>query len=141
MTYVNLFRIEQSVQGTLGILSTNNFYCYTLEPPWYNNIRQYSCIPQGLYNVIIRQSPKYGNIYWVTKVNKRSWILMHSGNYGGDIRKGYKTHTMGCLLLGKKKGFLGGQRAVLNSRITVRKFMRLMGNESFKLNIIGGRIC
>lgn len=138
MKNVNLFRIEQSEQGSLGILSTNNFWCYTIEPNWYNNIRQYSCIPTGEYNVIIRTSPKYGKIYWVTKVNGRSWILMHSGNYGGDTRKKYKSHTMGCILLGKKKGFLGGQRAVLNSRITVKKFQRLMSWETFKLNIIGG---
>lgn len=138
MNFVNLFRIEQSVQGTLGILSTNNFWCYTLEPNWYNNIRQYSCIPKGSYDTIIRVSPKYGKIYWVTKVNGRSWILIHSGNYGGDSRKGYKTHTMGCILLGKKKGWLGGQRAVLNSRITINRFYKLMGNEPFKLNVIGG---
>ena len=138
MNYVNLFRIEQSVQGTLGILSTNNFWCYTMEPNWYNNIRQHSCVPKGSYDVIIRISPKYGEIYWVTKVNGRSWILMHSGNYGGDSRKGYKTHTMGCILFGKKKGWLGGQRAVLNSRVTIRKFYKLMGKEPFILNIIGG---
>jgi len=138
MKNVNIFRIEKSVQGTLGILSTSNFYCYTLEPNWYDNIRQYSCIPQGTYDVIIRISPKYGKIYWVTKVDGRIWILMHSGNYGGDSRLGLKTHTMGCILLGKSKGYLGGQRAVLNSRITINKFYKLMNNEQFKLNIIGG---
>jgi len=138
MINVNLFRIEQSVQGTVGILSTNDFWCYTLEPNWYNNIRQHSCIPKGSYNVKIRISPKYGKIYWVTKVNGRSWILIHSGNYGGDSRKGYKTHTMGCILLGKKKGLLGGQRAVLNSRLTINRFYRLMSDEKFKLNVIGG---
>ena len=109
-----------------------------MELPWYNNIRQYSCVPTGEYDVVIRQSPKYGNIYWVTKVDGRSWILMHSGNFGGDVREGYKSHTMGCILFGKKKGWLGGQRAVLNSRITMKNFYRLMGDEPFKLNIIGG---
>jgi len=45
---------------------------------------------------------------------------------------------MGCILLGKKKGLLGGQRAVLNSRLTINRFYRLMSDEKFKLNVIGG---
>lgn len=135
--YVNIFRIEKSKQGTIGILSTGNFYCYTMELPWYNNIRQYSCIPNGSYNVIIRHSPKYGKVYHIKNVKNRSYILTHSGNYGGNVKDGFKTHTMGCILLGQKKGYLGKQRAILNSRITVRKFINFLNYEPFVLNIIG----
>jgi hypothetical protein len=42
---------------------------------------------------------------------------------------------MGCILLGKKRGWLARQKVVLNSRITVKQFMRLMKNEPFKLII------
>jgi len=132
---VDLFRMERSDQGTLGILTTTNFKCYTLELPWRENHAGISCIPTGDYTVEIRLSPKYGRIYWVRNVPNREWILIHSGNYAGDVEKGYKTHVRGCILLGKEKGYLGGQRAVLNSRLTVRKFMREMGHQPFNLTI------
>ena len=71
----------------------------------------------------------------VRRVPNRTYILLHSGNYGGDKSKDYKTHTMGCILLGKKSGFLGGQVAVLNSRITVRAFMEEMDYQPFNFRI------
>ena len=42
---------------------------------------------------------------------------------------------MGCILLGKKSGRLGGQAAVLNSRVAVRNFMEELEYEPFKLRI------
>lgn len=135
MRTVNIFRMERSDQGTLGIMSFEDFKCYTLELPWRNNEIGTSCIPAEEYDVEIRVSPKYGRVYWVRNVPKREWILIHSGNYAGDIEKGFKTHVRGCILLGQKKGYLGGQRAVLNSRVTVRRFMEYMYYEPFKLKI------
>jgi hypothetical protein len=133
-----MFRTLTSDQGTEGILATDGFFCNTLELPWRNNAKGLSCIPSGEYIVKIRQSPRYGQIYWVTNVPNRSWILIHSGNYAGDKTKGFKTHVAGCILLGKKHGILGNQRAILTSRITVRRFMKFMNNETFKLTVVGG---
>lgn len=133
--YVNLYRIWQGDQGTQGVLSTNNFSCYTMEPPWRDNQTSISCIPEGTYNVVVRYSQKYRNVYWVTNVDGRHYILIHSGNYGGDKSLGYKTHTEGCILLGKTRGVISEQQAILNSRITVRKFNNLMGFEPFTLSI------
>jgi len=133
--YVHLCRLRRSDQGTEGVLLFNQTHCYTLELPWRNNQRQISCIPPGNYDVEIRLSNKYGRIYWVRHVPNRSYILIHSGNFAGDVKKGFKTHVMGCILLGKVMGYLGGQRAVLNSRITVRAFMESMDYEPFKLRI------
>ena len=135
MRQVNLFRLRRSDQGTEGLLVSEEFHCRTLELPWRYNKRRISCIPQGEYRVEIRYSNKYGRIYWVRRVPNRTYILLHSGNYGGDKSKNYKTHTMGCILLGKKSGFLGGQVAVLNSRITVRAFMEEMDYQSFNFRI------
>jgi len=135
MKQVNLFRLQRSDQGTEGILVVDDFNCKTLELPWRNNQPQISCIPAGEYNVEIRLSNKYGRIYWVRKVPDRTYILIHSGNFAGDVSKGFKSHVMGCILLGKKRGFLGGQVAVLNSRITVREFMETMDYEPFTLSI------
>lgn len=135
MRRVDIFRLRRSDQGTEGILVSENYDCRTLELPWRDNQKQISCIPPGEYDVEIRLSNKYGRIYWVRQVPNRTYILIHSGNYAGDVSKGYKSHVMGCILLGKESGFLGGQVAVLNSRITVRAFMEEMNYETFRLRI------
>ncbi len=133
---VHLCRLKRSDQGTRGMLFYGDFNCQTLELPWRENFRSVSCIPAGEYDVKIRISPKYGEIYWVTEVPGRSFILIHSGNWAGDTSKGYKTHVNGCILLGKQRGILAGQWAVLNSRITVRRFMQEMNNNPFKLRVL-----
>ena len=135
MTQVELFRLRRSDQGTEGLLVSGDFNCRTLELPWRQNTRQISCIPPGEYKVEIRLSNKYGRVYWVRRVPNRTYILIHSGNYAGDKSKGFKSHVMGCILLGKKSGYLGGQVAVLNSRVAVRNFMEEMEYEPFKLRI------
>jgi hypothetical protein len=140
MKDVYLFRTVSSDQGTEGVLATDGFFCKTLELPWKQNKRSISCIPAGEYTVQIRKSPKYGTVYWVTNVPNRTWILIHSGNVAGDTSKGYRTHVNGCILLGKKHGFLWGQRAVLTSRPTVRRFREAMNDETFKLIIVGNQI-
>jgi len=137
MKNVFLIRTSTSDQGTKGTLVTDGFQCFTLELPWHNNTRNISCIPSGEYIVKIRKSPKYGKIYWVTNVENRSWVLVHSGNFAGDTSKGFKTHVAGCILVGQKFGFLSNQLAVLNSRVTLKRFMNFMKYETFKLNIIG----
>lgn len=134
---VQLLRIRRSDQGTIGILSTPyGFNCHTLELPWRDNKNNISCIPPGEYLTRIRISPKYGEVYHVQKVPNRTFILIHSGNWAGDVDKGYRTHVNGCILLGLKRGFLDGQVAVLNSRLAVTRFMRNMNNSDFILNII-----
>jgi hypothetical protein len=137
MRNVYLFRISTSDQGTEGILSTDGFFCRTIELPWRDNKSNISCIPYGDYIVKIRNSNKFGKIYWVTNVPNRSWIYIHPGNVAGDVSKGYKSHVYGCILLGLKHGYLWDQKAVLNSKIAVRKFMNFMNNEDFKLKVIG----
>lgn len=136
MDTVTLFRMKRSDQGTRGMLVTEGFSCHTLELPWRNNERSISCIPPGEYPVEIRISPKYGEIYWVKDVPDRTFILIHSGNWAGDTSKGYKTHVNGCILLGKERGLLAGQWAVLNSRITVRRFMQELNYDPFTLRIL-----
>lgn len=139
MKDVFLVRTVTSDQGTEGFLTQleTGFFCRTLELPWRDNKRSISCIPAGEYITTIRQSPKFGRKYWVTNVPDRSWILIHSGNVAGDVNKGFRTHVQGCILLGKKLGFLYGQRAVLNSRITVNEFMNIMDYKQFKLHVVG----
>lgn len=137
MRTVYLNRFEQSDQGTVGSFSCPElgFSCFCMELPWRDNKVQFSCISSGEYQVQVRWSRKYKWHFHITGVDGRTYILVHSGNFAGDTNKGYKTHSYGCLLLGKSLGYIGNQRAVLNSRIAVRQFYNLMNQQTFKLII------
>ncbi|MFW9871878.1 MAG: DUF5675 family protein [Candidatus Thorarchaeota archaeon] len=127
--------MKRSDQGTLGLIYYEGFKCYTLELPWKNNQSNVSCIPKGSYLVKSRISPKYGEVYWVSNVPDRTFILIHPGNWAGDKSKGFRSNVNGCILLGKRRGILAGQLAVLNSRITVKRFQNKLQLQPFTLNI------
>lgn len=134
-----LLRQKTSEQGTEGIISLTHLgiHFFTLELPWHDNQPQISCIPTGIYEVALRKSPRFGITYHVKQVPDRSYILIHSGNFAGDISKGLKTNVEGCILLGMKRGTIAGQRAVLSSKVACRKFMNLMQGKEFILEIQG----
>lgn len=133
--YANLYRLARSDQGTQGILNFHEYHVHTLELPWRDNQANISCIPRGEYECTARVSPKFGLVYWVKDVLGRNYILIHPGNWAGDVEKKYKTHTNGCILLGLDQGTLQGQIAVLNSRLAVTKFMREFDKQDFTLKI------
>lgn len=66
----------------------------TLELPWINNARQYSCIPEGTYKLEVYDSTKFGRCLHVMDVTGRNGVLIHSGNYVTD--------THGCILPGSQ---------------------------------------
>jgi hypothetical protein len=133
---VKIIRLRETSEGTEGMLmAPGGFKCSTFELPWKGNQRNISCIPVGTYNVEMRMSPKFGFVYWVKRVPDRSYILIHSGNFAGDVSKGKRTHVNGCILLGEKFGYLNNQRAILNSRVYLRKFINHMNKKPFILEI------
>lgn len=133
---VIITRVDTSNQGTFGLLQgPKGFLCKVGELPWRENETNYSCIPAGRYTVTIRQSPRFGTVYHLRDVEGRTYILMHSGNLAGDRKLGFRTHTAGCLLLGRYFGKLGGQKAVMCSRPVVRAFLGLMGGKPFIMEI------
>lgn len=136
MKTVYLFRINSSNQGTQGIWVTDGFQARTIELPWRDNQQNISCIPANVYICHYRRSRKFGDVYMLTDVQSRTWILTHSGNLAGDVLKGYKTHSHGCVLMGAYHGVLCGQKAVLLSKPTLAKFIKFMNKESFKLVVI-----
>ena len=138
MNNMHLCRLNTGDAGTFGILHTKGFNCFTAELPWRDNQQSISCIPPGEYDCVIRQSPRFGKTYWVTNVPGRGHILIHAGNYAGDKSLGFKTHTEGCILQGKKIGTLRGQKVILASRIVVKSFIRFMRDMPFKLIITQG---
>ncbi len=137
MTRVGLIRLSTSNQGTRGVLALpSGVICNTLELPWRDNQPSISCIPAGEYRAHLRNSPRFGPTYHITDVPGRSLILIHAGNLAGDIAAGYRTHTEGCILVGKRFGTIEGQQAVLVSRPALREFMDALDGSDFTLVVM-----
>jgi len=131
-----LRRVETSAEGTVGNLALpDGGALATMEPPWRDNRRGLSCLPPGDYPCVWRQSPRYGRCYWLQDTAPRTFVLIHSGNLGGDTERGLKTHTKGCILPGLRAGRLGGQRAVLASKAAVRRLCEALDGAEFLLRI------
>lgn len=139
----DLVRMETGPQGTFGILtSADKHYTWnTGELPKFAgnadalNERQTDCIPAGTYLCHVKNSAKYGRVYQLSNVPNRDGILIHSGNYCGDTAQGFKSHVLGCIILGKGRGVLDGQKAVLQSKTALAEFIAYTDLASFTLRI------
>lgn len=138
---VSLNRFAFSDEGTRGLLEIEGFNqtFATMELPWRNNSTGGSCIPEGTYNCVWGRSDKFGMCYHITKVPGRSSILFHNGNWAGDHTKGFRSESLGCVLIGLRHGILIGQRAVLGSIAARTLFESAMNKEPFKLTINSGK--
>ena len=133
---VFLIRTSTGDQGTEGRLITAGFECFTMELPWRDNRKNVSCIPPGEYEAMFCHSLRFRRkLYLLLGTGHRTGIRIHSGNVAGDTSKGYKAHSYGCPLLGKYRGTLWGQKAILLSRVTLRAFHSIMDEEPFTLII------
>ena len=141
MTRAILRRAASRDDGTPGALALEGGpILFTMEPPWRGNRRNRSCIPPGEYDAHPHRSPRFGACFIVAAVPGRSHILFHAGNLGGDIERGLRTHTLGCVLPGLRAGSLavgggGRQRAVLASRPALRALMTWADDAPFRLEI------
>ena len=129
MQSVELIRLEKGGQGTFGVLRLDGeVFCVTLEPPERGNLTDISCIPAGRYRCRRVVSPRFGETFEVTGVPGRSQILVHAGNLAADTR--------GCVLVGRRYGVLGSERAVLESKATFAEFMdRCRGADDFEFRV------
>lgn len=90
---------ENSITGLLEV--NGAFQCYILERPWsYNgqtNVQDKTCIPNGIYPVRIRWSPKRGfNVPGIENVPNRTDIEMHPANWPSQLE--------GCQAPGESRG-------------------------------------
>ena len=117
---------------TLGRLEFEGFKCWTVEPPWLDNAVNVSCVPDGEYNMIRHDSPKFGeNVWMLEDVPGRSYILIHAGNTAKDVT--------GCIALGE--GLRTGADGVTSSRKALSAFDKLTeGLDQLPLQIVSGRI-
>ena len=127
---VKLLRISQSSLSTLGVLIVNDKpFFTTLELPWLDNKQSISCIPLGEYTCTHWYSKRFGSVFKVLDVPKRSDILFHAGNSHKDTR--------GCILVGKSFRLNErGESEIANSKIALDEMRVLLGKEnSFVLKI------
>src|SRR3990167_3173439 len=97
---VTLQRWPHSAQGTPGRLVLDGApIAYSMELPDRANRPNVSRIPSGMYRCTWHRSPRFGWVYLVRDVPGRSLILIHPGNFAGDVRQGFITHSHGCILL------------------------------------------
>jgi hypothetical protein len=116
---VDIIRLEESMQGTIGSLRIcKQVFCNTLEPPDLLNKTNKSSIPAQQYECIRFQSPRFGDTFKILDVPDRSDVIFHWGNTARD--------TQACVLLGQYIGSVEGNRAILSSRPVFERFMEIM---------------
>lgn len=108
----------------------------TVERPWKNNQAGISCIPEGTYDLLPHDSPKFGKCYaleaptlGVTRFgpSQRTHILIHKANRAAQLE--------GCIAPGMDFGVVNNEWAVINSGAAFDYFMAHLGGEKAKLVI------
>ena len=103
-------------EGTHGSLFLNNrFLCFTIEPPWLDNRKLESCIPEGSFPLEARYSKKFGNHLLVKDVPQRELILLHPANYVKKEIRGYIAPVSELFGVGKGR----------DSRLAMQKVLSL----------------
>jgi hypothetical protein len=120
-----------------------SYQCKTLELPWKNNESKISCIPEGIYPVVIRNSQKYGTHLHITNIPNRDLILIHWGNYAGSVSpKSGTPDIKGCIMVGQKYGDITGDgidEILESKKQTFEKIMKFVedGSEEMEIEICG----
>jgi hypothetical protein len=130
-----LGRLATSDQGTVGFLHFPWADYLVLELPWRNNLSNVSCIPEGRYHVKWTRSPRFKRfMYEVQAVPSRGGIRIHSGSFAGDVAKGYKTHSHGCPLIGRRLSNIG-QLTLTGSKLRTSEFELALNKRPWILEV------
>ena len=130
---INLLLIRNTFteESTIGVLFLDGEkICDTLERPYFNNQRNISCIPEGVYPVRLRLPRESGTrnyIHLLVKdVKDRDYILIHIGNTAKD--------TSGCILvgLGSQQDFVSNSTLAMD--LLIKEILHL-GGENINLII------
>lgn len=149
-----LQRSRGDAEGTPGVLrvvrsATGEAATFvTLELPWRENRRGVSCIPCGVYDALYEDTRKViGGVcrwYHLRDVPDRGGILIHPGNFAGDVREGFASDVRGCILIGRDRGVLTprgharAQRCVLHSRDACAALVRFTGGMPMRIEVVNG---
>jgi hypothetical protein len=124
---MRLVRCTSTEWGTFGRLEPLGLY--TCELPWLANAPGKSCIPPGVYKLVLTWSPRFRKpLYEVQWAPARTGIRIHSANFPSQL--------LGCIALGERLGYIEGKRAVLLSSPAVRKFMEWAGGQTLDLEVM-----
>ena len=123
---INLQRFCYHPTGTLGKISIEGETFYTIERPWLDNKPNISCIPTGTYDLERRDSPRFGETWYLPDVPDRSWILMHVANFPSDVQ--------GCIGIGTS--LMSDRIAVSNSRTALKAFESITVGKEWKMTIV-----
>ena len=120
-TQIRIKRFSDNGIQTLGLgeCLDKPFKFFTLELPDKKNQRKISCIPKGVYQVVVRSSDKYGKHFHILNVPNRGFVLVHAGNYYTQIE--------GCILVGASHADINkdGHKDVTASKATLEKLLTL----------------
>ncbi len=133
-----LLRRPYTDQGTIGVLAIPEvqYQSYSIELPWRENQTGISCVPVDTYLLFPRWSNHWNSfVYQFKDVPDRSAVQIHWGNVAGDKSLGFKSHSLGCVLLGSCVCEIWGQLAVGNSKRTFRKFLKATLGRNLLLDI------
>jgi hypothetical protein len=137
-----LTRTSRSDEGTFGnIVAPDGKRFHTIELPWRENRRRISCIPASRYIAGWHTSLKFGIVPILRNVPNRDAILMHKGNYAGDVEKGYKSDYLGCIGIGLGLGSIAlpngkQQKMITSSAIACSQVFAQLRPGDFELVIL-----
>ena len=125
--------------GTFGTLhrEDGSKVCVIAERESQNNIANRSCIPEGTYQILPHNSPKFGKCYaleapslGVTREGPslRTHILIHKANTPSQLQ--------GCLAPGVAFGVFGDDWGVLNSTAAFNSLMNELAGKPATLTIL-----
>lgn len=123
MDNIKISRLETGEDGTFGALSLNKgLFCWSLEPPWEDNVKVIPCLPTGQYLCEKMYSNTHKcDVLWAKGVDGRDDVFIHPGNI--------VTQTEGGILVGAYIGTYHDRKAVLRSRNTLGMLMSMIGDK------------
>ena len=76
-------------EWTKGLIKINDIILtQSLELPWLENQRNISCIPEGIYPLVRRQSSRFRDHLLIEDVPDRDLILLHPANDASEELEG-----------------------------------------------------
>lgn len=129
LPHIEIIRLEDAFpDGMFGaLLIATRYFCATLEPPEYDNKRNFSCIPAGQYECERIISERFNmTVYEICNVPDRNNVEFHPLNWAKESKA--------CIGLGE---YIDRDNSrIYNSRKTFTKFLNLMQPyEKFRLTI------
>lgn len=123
----DLFFDGQASLGSCLVYDNNKkrvFKSVSLERGWLNNQNNISCIPEGVYDLVLEYSPRFRKDLWEIKgVPGRSECKFHAANYWWQLN--------GCIALGKYEAELDNDPVmdITSSRVTMDRFHKALDGQ------------